>query len=70
MSKDRFLIELDDHAIALIDYEPAELETSSIYKRLYWQANNTELNLLKFYRKLTGTHINPSPFSSDDIALP
>jgi len=26
MSKDRFLIELDDHAIALIDYEPAELE--------------------------------------------
>lgn len=26
MSKDRFLIELDDHAIALIDYDPAELK--------------------------------------------
>jgi len=26
MSKDRFLIELDNHTIALIDYEPAELE--------------------------------------------
>lgn len=26
MSKDRFLIELDNHAIALIDYDPAELE--------------------------------------------
>jgi len=26
MNKERFLIELDDHAIALIDYDPAELE--------------------------------------------
>lgn len=26
MSKDRFLIELDNHAIALIDYDSAELE--------------------------------------------
>jgi len=26
MSKDRFLLELDNHAIALIDYDPAELE--------------------------------------------